>query len=278
MLKVALTGGNGLVGSRIKQLLADKIHFIDLPHNEMDITDKQSVENTVDPLDFDIVLHMAAYTLVDKAEEEKEKAYKINVVGTKNVFEATQKKGKRFILLSTDFVFDGTNPPYYEDSQPHPVGVYASTKFESEKIVGNRGMIVRIAYPYRAMFEAKKDIVRSLKFHLENKKELYMINDSLITPTFIDDIAYGLEHLFHEYEPSVYHLVGSSSLSPFDIALKIAETFDLDANLIKPVSLDVYSKGKAPRSRYSVIKSKKNNFVRMRSFIEGLEEMKRQAG
>ncbi len=277
MITVALTGGNGLVGSRIKEVLADKLRFIDLPQKQMDITDEESVKKSLASIDFDVFLHLAAYTLVDKAEEEKELARNINVNGTKYVFETVSQKKKPFILFSTDFVFDGTNPPYTEDSPTHPLGQYALTKYESEKIVGTKGMIIRISYPYRATFEPKKDFVRSLRFALSENKELYMIKDSLITPTFIDDIAYGLLHLIQHYEPTTFHLVGSQNLSPYEAAIKIAQTYKLDESLIHSVSFEEYSKGRAKRSQYSAIKSKRNDFYPMKTFDEGLREMLTQS-
>src|SRR5437868_6508270 len=104
MLRVALTGSNGLVGSRIVELLQNEITFIPFTHDQIDITNKESVNAILQNTDFDMFLHLAAYTNVDGAEKEKEIAYKINVEGTKNIFEATQQKNKQFILVSTDFV------------------------------------------------------------------------------------------------------------------------------------------------------------------------------
>ena len=147
MLKVALTGTSGLVGSRIIELLHDKFLFIPLPQADMDITNKNSVQKIVNNIDFDVFLHLAAYTNVDSAEYSKESVMMINVNGTQNVFEAVKKKERQFIYISTDFVFDGINPPYYEDSQPHPLSVYALSKYEGEKIVKDNAMIVRISYP-----------------------------------------------------------------------------------------------------------------------------------
>lgn len=278
MHTVAITGGSGLVGSRIIELLGKRFKFVDLAQKVMDVTDKKSVEEAVGSHDFDTFLHLAGYTLVDRAETQKDMAEKINVEGTRNVFTAAHEKRKNFIYISTDFVFDGKNPPYDEESVPHPLGTYAMTKYKGEQIVGNQGMIVRISYPYRAAFEPKRDFVRSLKHLLQEKKQLRMISDAVITPTFIDDIALGLGYLIEHFDPSVYHLVGGSSLSPYNAALKIAETFNLDTSLISPISFKEYSLGKAPRSQYSAIKSKKNTFQTMKTFEEGLHEMRSQLG
>lgn len=270
MIRIVLTGSTGLVGSRIIELLHNDFTFIPLSHDVVDITNKDSVYTFLKDLDFDLMLHLAAYTQVDKAEEEQEKARLINVEGTRNLFEHCVSKEKKFIYISTDFVFDGEHPPYYEDSVPNPLGVYAKTKYEGERIVKDRAMIIRFSYPYRTAYDKKKDFVRSLKFLLESHTPLTMIQDTLITPTFIDDIAEALRHLFVNFTPEIFHICGASSLSPYNAAMIIAEQFHLDSSLITPITLDEYSKGKAPRPRYSVTKSKKNTFYTMKSFEEGL--------
>lgn len=276
MLKIALTGADGLVGSRIVELLKHDFEFIPLPQTSMDITDKEQVNKALRDLDFDIFFHLAAYTNVPGAETNKELCFKINRDGTKNVFDVVSSKRKKFIYVSTDFVFDGVKPPYDEDSEPNPTSVYASSKYQGEKVIGSEGMIVRIAYPYRANFELKKDFFRTFKFYLESKKKLSMITDSLMTPTFIDDIAFGLKYLFNNYSPKIFHLVGNQPISPYNAALIVAKTFNLDQSLIEKTTYEEYVKGKARLPQFATIKSKKNNFYKMRTFEQGLEEIKKQ--
>ena len=276
MLKIALTGADGLVGSRIIELLGQDFDFIPLPQNLMDITDKKQVESVLQNLDFDIFFHLAAFTNVPGAETNKEICFKINIEGTKNVFDLVSGKNKKFIYVSTDFVFDGINPPYDEDSTPNPIGIYAFSKYEGEKIVKDQAMIIRISYPYRSNFELKKDFFRTFKSYLESNKPLSMIVDSLMTPTFIDDIAFGLKYLFNNYRSEIFHLVGSQSISPYDAAIKVAETFGLDKSLIGKTTYEEYVKGKARLPQFATIKSNKNNFWKMKTFSEGLEEIKKQ--
>ena len=276
MLKIALTGADGLVGSRIIELLGDDFEFIPLPQKSMDITNIDQVNSVLKNLDYDIFFHLAAYTNVSGAETNKDLCFKINVTGTRNVFETVTRKHKKFIYVSTDFVFDGTSPPYDEDSTPNPQGIYAQSKYESEKIVKDEAMIVRIAYPFRADFELKKDFFRTFKSLLENKKSFSMITDSLMTPTFIDDIAFGLKYLFNNYSPEIFHLVGSDSLSPYNICQLIAEKFNLDNSPIGKTTYKEYVKDKARLPQLAEIKSKKNNFYPMKTFEQGLEEIKKQ--
>lgn len=276
MLKIALTGADGLIGSRIIEMLGQDFEFVPLPQNLMDITDKKQVESALQNLNFDIFFHLAAYTNVSGAETNKETCFKINIEGTKNVFNTVKSLNKKFIYVSTDFIFDGTNPPYDEDSTPNPIGIYASSKYEGEKIVKDRAMIIRISYPYRSNFELKKDFFRTFRSYLESNKPLSMITDSLMTPTFIDDIAFGLKYLFNNYRSEIFHLVGSQSISPYDAAIKVAETFGLDKSLIEKTTYEEYIKNKPGLPKLADIRSKKNNFWKMKSFSEGLEEIKKQ--
>lgn len=276
MKKVAVTGADGLVGSRIVELLNEKYALIPLSSRDMDITNRDMVNERLTSLSYDAILHLAGYTNVDGAEKEKELAYRINELGTKNLVEVASFQKKQFIYISTDFVFDGNTPPYVETSEPHPISTYGDSKYRGELAVGKNGMIVRIAYPYRAQFDKKKDIVRILQSLLAAGKPLSMIDDSLMVPTFIDDIAHGLGYLIDHYDPTVFHLVGKDALTPFSLAQHIARTFKLDASLISKTTYDAYFTGKAKRPKNCDIRSIKNTFHTMSSIEEGLSIIKKQ--
>jgi len=276
MKKIAITGASGLVGTRIIELLSPKFEFIPLSQENMDITNKDSVSSYLKTISYDLLLHLAAYTNVAKADSEKDKAYLINETGTQNILDVVTSAKKEFVYISTDFVFDGTNPPYVETSIPNPISVYGASKYAGEKVVGTNGMIVRIAYPYRSTFEIKKDIFRTLKTLLENGKTLSMIEDSLMVPTFIDDIAYGLEYLMNNYSRETFHLVGKDAMSPFTLAETIARVFNLNSALVGKTTYDTYFANKAKGPRYSDIRSEKNTFYPMHTFEEGLHIIKKQ--
>jgi dTDP-4-dehydrorhamnose reductase len=274
-MKIAITGSSGLVGSRIVELLENDFEFIPLLSKELNITDKDAVHSTLSNINYDLLLHLAAYTNVDKAETERDLAYKVNVDGTSNLYNVTQSLEKKFIFISTEFVFDGSNPPYDEDSKPNPTDcVYGKSKYEAEQIVKENSMIVRIQNPYRASFEPKKDFMRVLKWLLEQGRTLQMVEDSYITPTFIDDIAYSLKYLMTNFSPEIFHIVGSESMSPFQSGKLIAKTFDLDQNLVQPTTFEKYFEGKARRPQWAKVISKKNTFHKMTSFEEGLLAIK----
>ena len=270
-LKIAITGSTGLVGSRIVELVSDEFEFILLRYPEFDITKRDVVYKVLKGLSFDVFLHLAAYTDVDGAEKNQDLAFKVNVEGTKNVFEAVDFLKKKFIYISTGFVFDGKNPPFFEDSKPNPLSVYARTKYEGEKIVKGKAMIVRIDYPYRKSFPEKKDFFRAIKERLEKGQEVLAVEDMLITPTFIDDIAYGLKYLFKNFTPEIFHLVGSKSYRPYDLGRMIAKKFSFDESLVKPISFKKFFEGRAPRPQWNEMKTKKNDFFKMKSFEEAME-------
>jgi dTDP-4-dehydrorhamnose reductase len=185
-MKIIGTGLNGLVGTRIVELLKDKYNFQNISRSTgVDITDKVQITNAITSSDAPIVLHLTAKTDVDECERDKEAdskfindssfwgsanqrrfqnrdsgqarmtglstAWAVNVIGTQNVVEACKKANKKIIYVSTDFVFDGSQGNYTEEYKPNPLNWYGKTKFEGEKIVVKSGLdfiIMRIAYPY----------------------------------------------------------------------------------------------------------------------------------
>jgi dTDP-4-dehydrorhamnose reductase len=280
-MNIALTGARGLVGSRVAEILNEKGHHcIPLTSEDLDITNAESVQSCFATLDAELVIHLAAYTNVDGAELEPEKARLINVEGTRHVYDAATRRGMKYIQISTDFVFDGTRPPYDENSTPHPQGVYAKTKWEAEQYLFSKAdnyqlppnaMIVRITYPYRLDDFAKKDFVRTIKSLLEKGTSIGGITDSLITPTWIDDIAHALDHLVTHFKNDVYHVVGSEALSPHDVFQLIAKKWRLDPSLITPVTFDTYFAGKAPRPKLGHTTSIHNDFYPMHSIRQILQ-------
>lgn len=260
MKTVAITGSTGLIGSRIIELLSDRFTFLPLRMEDgIDITNKETLSSQPAARSFDYLLHLAAYTNVDKAESERELCHKINVDGTKNLLEICEAKGAKMILISTDFVLDGSTPePKNESAIPHPVGYYAQTKYEAEQVVKGKGMIIRITTPYRDDFPGKKDIVRTIRSLLEEGKSLTMIADNLVVPTYIDDIALALGYLIEHFSPEIYHVVGPEAISSYDLAMRIADKWHLNKSLITKTTHAQYGHGKAPRPQYGNIVSRKN--------------------
>ncbi len=282
-------GGSGLVGSRIAELLKDTYQIDDLSLTSgVDITDPASLEVIRNDKEHDVVLHIAAKADVDGCEADKEQgenglAYKINVGGTQHVVDACKVSGKKMLYISTDFVFDGKKEPpsnYTEEDTPEPINWYAMTKYKGEEVVKNSGIayaILRIAYPYRAdEFEVKKDFVHAVMGRLSQNLPITAVTDHMMTPTFVDDIAFGIDAVIKDNATGIYHLVGDQSLSPYDAFQLLAEKFGYDKNLIGKTTREEYFKGKAPRPfNLSLDNAKIEQLgVTMRSFEEGLHQIK----
>jgi dTDP-4-dehydrorhamnose reductase len=283
------TGLTGLIGSRIVELLSPEIIFTDLSRSSgIDITDTIAVENFVKEKNPDLILHLAAMTNVDGAEKEKDlgeesESWKVNVKGTKNVVNAAENIGKGIMYISTDFIFDGESPQdtgYTEEDTPNPINWYGETKYEGELVVKQartQWTIIRISSPYRATHE-KKDFMRAILSRLESGEEIQGVDDRWITPTYIDDIAEGIKILVQNDATGIYHCVGSTFITPYDVAKEIARVFEKEEMSIKPVSASVFLQNRAKRPFKSILNNAKMKKLGLHpsTFREGLEKIKQQ--
>lgn len=275
------TGLSGLVGSRVRTLLSSEYGFENLSlETGVDIRNKKLVMERIASSPAPWIFHFAAATDLDTAEKErplrkKSTAWQVNVEGTRNIAEAAKKYGKHVVYLSTDFVFDGNNPPYSEDSMPNPQSWYASTKYEGEKIIsgiGDQGLVIRIAFPYGTSVASRPDFVQRMKRELQAGKTVYAVHDQLITPTFIDYIVRVIDALIKTGASGIYHAVGSEAISPYSAALLIADALRFNQKMIAPITWALYYKNRAPRPIRAVLKNVKISSlgVSMIPFREGV--------
>ncbi len=291
--KIIGTGLSGLVGSRIVELLKDKYEFIDFSLDSgVNVLDKENLATAFEKhKDAVAVLHLAAFTDTNAAWEQKGDktglCYRLNVDGTQNILDLAQKFNQYLIYISTDFVFDGTQTtPYMETDTPNPIEWYGETKYLGEKLILDSGYpnfnISRITYPYRANFETKVDIIRKVLAKLKNSEEVKMFSDQVCTYTFIDDIAASLGYFLENKNTGIYHLVGSSSHSPYEMAKLVASTFGFDQSPVKPSSLEDYIKsqpgGSRPWQKTLVTSNQKATSIGLsfKTLEKGLEEIKKQ--
>lgn len=286
-VKILGTGLTGLVGSRITEILKDIYEFENLSLSTgVDITKTEQVFEKLKDSDASIILHLAAKTNVDGCEGDKiynenGEAWKVNVLGTRNIVEACKYSNKKLIYVSTDFVFDGEKEYYDEDDVPNPINWYGKTKYEGEKIVQeslNNWVIMRLAYPYRTFF-SKNDFARAMIIGLKNKEKIYAVEDHIMSPTFIDDLALAIDSLIRNNQEGIFHTVGSGFVSPYEAACLIAELFKFNLSLISKTTREVYFKNKAQRPFRLQLKNDKITKlgVNMRGFKEGLQEIKKQS-
>lgn len=266
--KLLVTGMSGRIGSRLASAAAGRFDLVNLDLAEgTDITDRDSLRRVVARhRDAGALIHLAAFTDVSEAHRQSGQrdagCWRVNVIGTRFVTEACRENNLHLIHVSTDFVFDGRDPaPRTEADAPAPIEWYGETKHTAERGVMNeeRGWtVVRIAYPYSGR-EApaplppapapRPDVVEGIRARLAEGAPARLFDDQIITPTFAGDIAEGLL-LCARLRPDreLFHLAGSSPVTPFDLGLKIARAFNFDAGLIEPLSMAEHLK-RDPRPR-----------------------------
>lgn len=292
MEKIITTGLTGLVGSQVRDRLLNRYQFINLSLPEDDILDYKKIKRVFrEHSDARLVLHLAAFTDVNKAWEERGNkggaCYRVNVLGTKNIAELCLEFHKHLIYVSTDFVFNGQKRGVYtEEDEPDPLEWYGETKFLAEKGIQRivpSWSIIRLAFPYRANYPGKIDLVRRIIEMYRNKTLPPMFTDQITTPTFVDDIVMGLEAMFVRRPQGLYHLVGSSFQSPYELAEMIAEVFQLNKSLLKKGSLAQYAaaqpKDARPWHKNLALSNQKARIelgIKMSTLQEGLEKMKAQ--
>lgn len=282
------SGLSGMVGSRFAEMFASDFDFINLDlTNNIDIANSAQINQALSQVPSTTVIHLAAFTDVSQAYQEtgskQGKVYQVNVLGTQNIANACHKYHHYLIHISTDFVFDGQKQePYTETDQPRPIEWYGQTKLWAEQKViasGCQHVIVRLSFPFRAKFSPKEDLVRKILEKLKTNSLHPMFTDQIITPTFIDNICQTLKVFIVKKPQGIYHLVGSSFLSPFELAKKIAAIFDIKTD-IKSISFkDFLKTDPRPRQQYlriSNAKLKKDLGITMKTIDEALLILKDQ--
>lgn len=280
-MKIIGTGLSGLVGSRIVELLSQKYSFEDLSFETgVDITDSQEVTKRIEASSASWIFHFAAYTNVQGAEKEKEIAWKINVEATDAIVQVAKKTRKKLVYIDTDYAFDGKKKIYTEEDSPNPLGWYAKTKYEGAKRVltlGQNALVIRIANPYRAHPIGKKDFVHKMIDRLASGQPIVAATDQIFVPTYIDDIEAALDVLIGKNAFGLYHVVGSTALSPFDAGKLIAKIWGFSAGLINKTTFADFFKDRAPIPQYANLANSKiaGLGVTMRSFEDGLRDIRK---
>lgn len=257
---VLVTGASGQLGQAL-QAIAPKhstLQFHFASSAEADITNKENLEQVFNRLMPDFCINAAAYTAVDKAESEPEKAHLINVTGAKNLAEVCKEYNTTLVHVSTDFVFDGNkNTPYTEEDETNPEGVYGKTKREGEQEIEKiltAHYIIRTSWLYS---EYGNNFMKTM-IRLGNERDsLGVVNDQTGTPTNANDLAEAILQIIEsgKKEYGIYHYSNEGVATWYDFANKIFEINNISVDL-KPMTTAAYPTP-AKRPVYSVMDKSK---------------------
>lgn len=255
-MKVLVTGANGMLGQDLCPILEDlDYEVIESDINNLDIINELLTHKVITNEKPDVVIHCAAYTNVDKAEEEFEQVKLINVVGTENVAKACAKNDAILVYVSTDYVFDGKKQaPYEVDDKPNPINNYGLTKFQGEEVVKKYCKDYYIARTSWLYGHHGKNFVETMIAH-KNDEILKVVNDQTGCPTWTVELANGIIKMLEEFEYGTYHICGNGQTSWYEFAKEIFEYLDISVNL-QPCKTEDYPRP-AKRPQYSAMNNHK---------------------
>ena len=219
-MKFFITGVNGQLGYDVKRELLERGYTDILAPTrvDLDITNEDAVKKMIREYRPSVIFHCAAYTAVDKAEEEQEKCYQVNVLGTKYLTEAAKEVGAKIIYISTDYVFDGTKEGLYQiEDKVNPVNYYGKTKYLGENFIReyDNHIIVRISWVFGIN---GKNFIRTMLNLAESHKELNVVCDQIGSPTYTKDLAGLLVNMFLSNVKGLYHVTKEGYCSWYEFA------------------------------------------------------------
>ena len=296
-MKVLLTGANGLIGSRIVRILLQQAgvevlatgkgacrlsQTQDLQYFSFDLTREEEVVDVFNSFEPDTVIHCAAISHVDQCEQNPAECWKVNVKATEFLLKAAAKFKAHFIYFSSDFVFEGVKRVYNEDDLREPVNYYGQSKVAAENLVRaypNSKAIIRTILVYGVSESiSRSNLILWVKKSLENKKPIRVAKDQFRMATWVDDLALAACKIACNKKEGVFHVSGSQYLSVYEMAVKIADFYNLNTDLIEPVLTSELSEH-TPRPLSTGFDLKKTEELLGRmtlSFEEGLKHFEKQ--
>ncbi|MDI6667235.1 dTDP-4-dehydrorhamnose reductase [Leuconostoc falkenbergense] len=256
-MKYLITGANGQLGQELQKLLRERgLTFVAFDSQQLDITNRAIVMKVFEAEQPDVVLHAAAYTKVDLAEDEgRAMNWQVNVEGTKNIADATKQYGAKLVAVSTDYVFDGLNVGEYREADPvNPKNAYGRGKLAGELAVtesGVAGYIVRTSWVFG---EFGNNFVYTMQRLAESHPKLTVVNDQLGRPTWTRTLAEFMLHLIDvQATYGIYHLSNDETATWFDFAKEILKDTAVE---IAPVTSAEFPQ-RAYRPKHSVMNLEK---------------------
>lgn len=247
-MKVLVTGANGQLGyDVVKELQKQNIECCGATRKDFDILNFEATEKFITNYMPDVVIHCAAYTAVDKAEDEQKVCFYVNAFATENIAQICKKIDAKMIYISTDYVFDGTKGGFYEvDDKPNPVNVYGRTKLLGEQAVQkilNKYFIVRISWVFG---EHGNNFVKTMLLLGKERKELNIVADQYGSPTYTADLVPLLIEMIKTDKYGIYHATNEGVCSWADFAEEIFKLAGMNVKVNHIAASEYPTKAKRP--------------------------------
>lgn len=255
-MNIIVTGVKGQLGHDVVNELSSRgyKHVMGTDITDLDITKKDEVESFFNVNRPSVIIHCAAYTAVDKAEDNKELCMNVNVQGTKNLVDIAQKYDAKIVYISTDYVFDGTKEGFYNvDDQPNPKSVYGESKYlgEVETRKYSNHFIVRISWVFG---KNGQNFVRTMLRLGKEKDSLNVVNDQVGSPTYTLDLSKLLVDMIETEKFGTYHATNEDSCTWFEFTKEIFRLTGISIP-VKPITTDQYPT-RAVRPKNSLMSKK----------------------
>jgi dTDP-4-dehydrorhamnose reductase len=256
-MKVVVTGAAGQLGQDVMQELERKNHqAFGADRQQLDITKEKEVLAFISEVKPDVILHCAAYTNVDAAEENEDAAYQVNAAGTEYLAKAAKLNGTKMMYISTDYVFDGTAiEPYEVDEPTKPLGAYGRTKLAGEQLLQKHleeFFIVRTAWVFGIY---GNNFVKTMIRLGKERGEVGVVHDQVGSPTYTVDLAQFMVELMETDKYGIYHATNSGICSWYEFAVEIFKQAGMNVT-VNPLTSDQFPRP-AARPKYSVLSKKR---------------------
>lgn len=263
-MKVLVTGANGQLGYDVVEVLKLRnIECCGTTRNDFDLCDFTKAEKFITAFYPDVIIHCAAYTAVDKAEDEKELCRAVNAVGTENIAKICKKINAKMLYISTDYVFDGIKKGFYEvDDMPNPINVYGKTKLEGERAVQeilDKYFIVRISWVFG---KHGNNFVKTMLRLSKERKEISVVSDQVGSPTYTVDLAQLLVDMVQTDKYGIYHATNEGECSWAEFAEEIFKVAGMNVNVKHITSNEYPTKANRPQNSRMDKKCLTNNGFR----------------
>ena len=288
-MKVLVTGGSGLLGSAISYHFRDyydvistytahKIGIKGCNTLFMDVTEPSNVLSVIRKIKPDVVVHTAALVGMNICEKEPALADRINVEGTRNIVESCRKSNSKIIYISTDYVFDGKKGNYTEEDKPSPINVYGKTKYRGEVLIDTqKDAIIRTSIYGWNVIKDKRSFSTWIIDDLRNSKQINVFMDNINSMMLVNNLAEALKEFIDKDLNGIMNIASAEIISKYDFALKIADVFELDKELVRPIANgEAPSPDKRPLNvSLSISKARKELKTKLLNVKESLLELKK---